>query len=53
MWDDRNPKMAWKATAQRDIPKEDPKQTSEEGIQKILKKRGNCMERSKSYGSRL
>jgi hypothetical protein len=33
-------------------PKEDHRQTSEEGIQKILSKKGKCMERSKSCGSR-
>jgi len=33
-------------------PKEDHRQTSEEGIHKILSKRGKGMERSKSYGSR-
>jgi len=33
-------------------PKEDHRQTSEEGIHTILSKRGKAMERSKSYGSR-
>jgi hypothetical protein len=33
-------------------PKEDPRQTSEEGTQKTLRKRGNCMEGSKSYDLR-